>query len=98
MASQTLLSQWREANRAAFDAEHSLFEATLQYLSGRGEKPSEDEMARAKRLRGDASELFKVAMAQFSTTAPSFNTKPVSAGAGTSRKSLGPAWHVGKPG
>jgi hypothetical protein len=70
------LSQWREANRAAFDAEHSLFEATLHYLAGRGEKPSDAEMGRAKRLRANASELFTVAMAQYDVPEPHIGTKP----------------------
>lgn len=31
MPIQSLLAQWREANRAAFEAEHALFDANMHF-------------------------------------------------------------------
>jgi hypothetical protein len=74
----TLLARWREANCIAFDAEHSLFEATLHYLAGRAARPPEQHMQRAKQLRSQATELFKEAMAQYGVAQPRISTTPPS--------------------
>jgi len=64
------LAQWREANRAAFEAEHALFEATMLYTSARGPRPTDEEMQEAKLLRAIASQLFEALMAQFGQANP----------------------------
>jgi hypothetical protein len=70
----TLLVRWREANCIAFDAEHLLFEATLDYLAGRAAKPPEQEKERAEQLRGQATALFKQAMTQCGVAQPRITT------------------------
>jgi hypothetical protein len=70
----TLLVRWREANCIAFDAEHMLFEATLDYLAGRAAKPPEHEKERAEQLRGQATVLFKQAMTQYGVAQPRITT------------------------
>jgi len=64
------LAQWREANRAAFEAEHALFQATMLYTSGHGRRPTDEEMQEAKLLRAIASQLFDAVMAQFGRASP----------------------------
>jgi hypothetical protein len=64
------LAQWREANRAAHEAEHALFEATMLYTSGRGSRPTDEEMQAARLLRAIASQLFEVVIAQFGRANP----------------------------
>ena len=62
---QNLLTQWREVDKAASDAERVLFDAAMLYTAGRGPKPSEESMERAQALRAEAKVLFDRAIAQF---------------------------------
>jgi hypothetical protein len=67
---KSTLAQWREANRAAFEAEHALFEATMLYTAARGPRPTDEAMQEAKLLRAIASQLFEAVMAQFGKANP----------------------------
>jgi hypothetical protein len=62
---QTLLAEWREADKAAYEAEHVIFEATMRYTKEQGPRPSDEELDHAKELRHQASELFKRVMDKF---------------------------------
>lgn len=74
---QTLLAQWREANRIASEAEQALFEASLMYGKGQGPMPTEEEMQRTRDLRTAAGQLLKLAMAEFSGGGASYiSTRP----------------------
>lgn len=70
MPVQTLLAQWREANRAAFEAEHVLFEATMRFTSGQGPKPTEEQVLEAKVCRAQCTQLYAQLMAQFGKPTP----------------------------
>jgi hypothetical protein len=71
----SLLAHWREASQRATDAEREMFDATMQYTSGRGPKPTDEFMAEVKALRAEAGELFKQVMAQ-SQGDQGFTTRP----------------------
>ena len=60
----SLLAQWRDASRAAHEAERVMIDAAMRYASGQGPKPSDEFMDEVKRLRAEAGELFKQVMAK----------------------------------
>jgi hypothetical protein len=62
---QTLLTQWREVDKAASEAEKVLFDAAMLYAAGNGPKPSDESMDAAKALREQAKVLFDRAIGQF---------------------------------
>ena len=59
-----LFQEWRTADRAAHAAERAIVRAHLDTLEGHGSTPSRAEQDTAHRLRGEANDLFKVAMDQ----------------------------------
>ena len=62
---QTLLAQWREADKAAYEAEHIIFDMTMQYTSGTGPRPSDESLEAARLLRLQATALFERVMEKF---------------------------------
>lgn len=60
---RNLINEWRLADRAAHALEQQISRAALAALAGHGEAPAPDDMAKARRLRALADDLFAVAMA-----------------------------------
>ena len=58
-------NEWRTAARAASAAERTVSQAYLLYISGKGEPPAAKQVEDAKRKRGVADDLFKVALSQW---------------------------------
>jgi hypothetical protein len=69
MPPESLLAQWRDANRRAIDLERELFEAALLYSRGAGPEPAQDKWDEVERVRQHASELFKRAMREIDDAA-----------------------------
>ena len=65
-ASPTLLSQWRDASRAAADAERVLFETSMFHLWGEGAEASAEQRSNAARQRQAERDLFNAAMLIYS--------------------------------
>ena len=70
---QTLLSRWRDADKAAYDAEHVIFDATMAYTKGEGPRPTDEELEHARLLRVAATELFGQVMQKFGKPATTGN-------------------------
>ena len=58
----SLLAEWRDANQRAFDAERALFEAQMQYVSGRGPIPGPAQVQQTMLARAEATRLFEEVM------------------------------------
>lgn len=56
------LQEWRAADKAASAAEKAVLAASLASIERRGPPPDEAAVADARRKRGVANDLFKVAM------------------------------------
>jgi hypothetical protein len=59
-----LFAEWQTADKAARDAEASLFARTAQAVEGEGELPTPEEWVGAKRLRTFANYLLDTAIAK----------------------------------
>lgn len=55
-------NEWRAAARAASAAERLVSYAYMEYLSGKGDPPSAQQVEEAKRKRALADDLFSVAL------------------------------------
>jgi hypothetical protein len=82
---QSVLSQWREVNRRANEAEAALFRATINYTSGRGPKPSDEVIDGARQLRAQAKLLLDEALGHYSSGDSTFGGFPRGAARGNGR-------------
>ena len=58
-------NEWRAAARAASAAEQAVSRAYVLYLNGKGQAPSEQQVAESRRKRDLADDLFKVALGRW---------------------------------
>ena len=65
----SLFKEWRVADRQAHALERVLSKSFLDALQGRGNPPSADERAQARKMRQTADDLFQVAMADLKARA-----------------------------
>ena len=62
---------WREADRAALEAETHIYAASMAFINGRGPEPTAKEVKDAHCLRRIADDLFVVAMREMQETSES---------------------------
>ena len=59
---EQLLTEWKQAEQCARDAEVALYRAYLDFASGRGPDPSDEQRRTALSLRTEASAKFDALM------------------------------------
>lgn len=64
-----LFGEWRVADRLAHRMEQALSRAALRALQGDGAPPTEEQRQQAHHLRGQADDLFRLAMNEMAARA-----------------------------